>query len=135
MGSLIQKIFQHENLSYESFGTQKFPDLWYMGVWLLWPAWQTVCLLYFCHHIYKELVRKGLCIWIFPQVATSKSSKTADIVFIPIGNYYTCTIILLKVIFGGANLHEKSDKAPRINFCGFKFRDCNSVYKCAVLCQ
>ena len=28
---------------------------------------------------------------------------------------------------------EKSDKAPRINFRGFKFRGCNPVYKCAAL--
>ena len=33
------------------------------------------------------------------------------------------------------NFRGKSDKAPRINFRGFKFRGCNPVYKCVVLCQ
>ena len=40
-----------------------------------------------------------------------------------------------RVIFGGANFRGKSDKAPRINFRGFKFHGYNPVYKCAVLCQ
>ena len=29
-----------------------------------------------------------------------------------------------RIIFVGANFRKKSDKAPRINFCGFKFRGC-----------
>jgi hypothetical protein len=32
-----------------------------------------------------------------------------------------------QVIFGGANFREKSEKALRINFRGFKFRDINPV--------
>ena len=26
------KMYQHENLAYESFITQKFPDLWYFNL-------------------------------------------------------------------------------------------------------
>ncbi len=32
-----------------------------------------------------------------------------------------------RVIFGGAKFREKSEKALRINFRGFKFRDSNPV--------
>ena len=35
----------------------------------------------------------------------------------------------------GANFHEKSDKAPRINFRGIKLCGCNPVYKRAALRQ
>ena len=37
--------------------------------------------------------------------------------------------------FRGANFSEKSDKAPRINFHGFKFCGCNPVYKHVALHQ
>ena len=55
----------------------------YMGVRLRCPLRRTAYLLYFCHHIYEGLTRKGLCTWSFLQVAASKCLKTAEIAFIP----------------------------------------------------
>ena len=66
-----------------------------MGVQLQQPVRQTVYLLHFCHRIYQELARKGLCTWRFLQVAASRCLKSTDIAFFPIGD---CIFLPIKEV-------------------------------------